>query len=131
MAEIMQEVIPLTAVDTDLIIPIPLHPERERERGYNQSTLLARELSGQSHVPYSTNGLQRTRPTPPQAQLNAQARRENVRGAFMADASKVAHKRIVLIDDVCTTGSTLSEAAEALYAAGATAVSAHCFARAQ
>ncbi len=130
MAEVMQEVIPLTAVAYDLILPIPLHPQREQMRGYNQSTLLARELAGQSGVPYASTGLRRTRPTPPQAQLKAHERLVNVQGAFVADVAPVAGKRLVLVDDVCTTGATLSSAAEALYAAGATAVSAYCFARA-
>ncbi len=130
MAEVMQAFIPLTAVECDLIVPIPLHPQRQKERGYNQSTLLARELAGQSGISYTSDALHRVRYTTPQARLKMDDRRVNVHQAFSATATHVAHKRIVLVDDVCTTGATLESAAEALYTAGATAVSAHCFARA-
>jgi ComF family protein len=130
MAEVMQEENQLTAVSGELLLPIPLHPQREQERGYNQSALLARELAIQTNLPYQPHALQRIRHTPPQAQLPAAARRTNVQDAFTANSRLVSSKRVILVDDVCTTGSTLSAAAEALYQAGATAVSAYCFARA-
>jgi ComF family protein len=110
----------------DLIIPLPLHAERERERGYNQATLLARRLSTRLRVPMRADLLIRHRSTPPQVGLRWGERRANVAGAFALAgphaAAQLAGKRILLIDDVVTTGSTLDAAAEALLAAGPASV---------
>jgi len=105
----------------DVLIPIPLHPERERARGYNQSALLARVLGEQHHLPIWNDALTRTRHTRPQVELDAAERRVNVQDAFAADA-RVAGKRILLIDDVCTTGATMEACGLALYARGAKSV---------
>jgi ComF family protein len=114
----------------DVIVPVALHPTRERERGYNQATLLARQLSRQLELPLAEAGLERTRITRPQVGLSAGERLRNVSGAFRADADLVAGKAVLLVDDVCTTGATINAAAEALLASGASAVSAYCIARA-
>ena len=113
----------------DLIIPIPLHPRRRRQRGYNQSELLARPLAQAVGVAYSATALQRTRHTPPQVGLGPRARAANVRGAFTAAPDEAHGRAVILIDDVLTTGATMIAAAEALLAAGAASVSAYCLAR--
>jgi ComF family protein len=113
----------------DLILPIPLHPRRQRRRGYNQSELLARPLAQRLGIQFSSAALRRTRHTVPQVGLGPIERADNVRGAFSADAQVVAGRRILLVDDVLTTGATMSAASEALLAAGTVAVSAYCLAR--
>jgi len=113
----------------ELIVPIPLHPRRRFRRGYNQSELLARPLAEGVGVPFSAGALRRTRHTPPQVGLGPEARAANVQGAFEAAPAQVAGRAVLLVDDVLTTGATMSAAAEALLAAGATSVSAYCLAR--
>jgi ComF family protein len=102
----------------DLIVPVPLHPKRQAERGYNQSALLARELSRQVGLPVAPAELVRTVRTRPQVGLNRDERRANIAGAFRC-AGKVTDLRIVLVDDVCTTGATLEACAAELRSAGA------------
>ncbi len=114
----------------DLVIAIPLHQDRERERGYNQADLLAGRLAAAIRLPYSRFGLVRHRLTLPQARLPALERPANVSGAFAADPTVVAGRHVLLVDDVYTTGSTLVAAAEAVTDAGALGVSAYCLARA-
>lgn len=113
----------------DLIIPIPLHPKRRRHRGYNQSELLARPLGVAKSILVCASALRRTRDTIPQVGLGPDERQSNVRGAFEADATVVDGRHVLLVDDVLTTGATMSAAAEALLAAGAASVSAYCLAR--
>lgn len=114
----------------DLIVPVPLHPARLAERGYNQSALLARVLSQQVGVPVDEKAIVRRKATLQQARLSATERRENVKDAF-ASRGDLPGRRIVLIDDVCTTGSTLEACAEALRSAGAASVWAFTLARAR
>jgi len=114
----------------DMVVPIPLHPQRERSRGYNQSERLARHLCRMLELPQEQHALKRIRNTPPQIELIAEDRAANVTGAFVAERLSVKGRKILLIDDVCTTGSTLSEAAKALLEAGAASVSGYCLARA-
>jgi len=106
----------------DLIVPVPLHEARLRERGYNQSTLLARQLARTSELPLAEEALKRVRATTPQVTLNAIEREANVRGAFEARADLVIGRRILLVDDVCTTGATLEACSRALKQGGATSV---------
>jgi len=108
----------------ELLVPIALHPARLRERGYNQSALLARALTAAKPEQLAEAGLRRVRRTDAQASLSASERARNVDGAFRADPRICAGRAIVLIDDVCTTGATLRAAAAALRDAGATEVSA-------
>jgi ComF family protein len=115
----------------DLLCPIPLHPRRRRERGFNQSELLASSVSDLLAVPVSRDLLRRTRHTPPQVGLTDPERTRNVRGAFSCPRpSLAAGRRILLLDDVMTTGATLRSAASALLAAGALRVGAVTLARA-
>ncbi len=103
--------------DADLVAPIPLHPSRLRQRGFNQALLLARAFP---EVPLERELLHRQRPTHPQAGLNPEERRNNVQGAFAVHrAGLVRGKRILLIDDVFTTGATVQECARVLRQAGA------------
>ena len=127
MAETIREQ-PL--LSPQIFIPIPLHPQRQRERGYNQSYLLALEISRLTGVPVIEQGLVRTRETDVQAKLDFEGRIKNVKDAFAVKASELADKHVGLIDDVCTTGATLFSAAESLKSAGATRVTGLTFARA-
>jgi len=118
------------AIEADLLVPVPLYGRRQRLRGYNQSALLVRELSRLCGLPLAERGLARRRNTPPQARsAGAEARRGNVADAFKADRRWVEGKRILLIDDVMTTGATLDACARALRQAGAASVWALTFAR--
>ena len=105
----------------DLVVPVPLHADRRRERGYNQAELLAADFCRGVGLPMDPSAMQRDRHTPHQVGLNAEERRDNVADAFAA-AWPVANKRILLIDDVYTTGATLNACAGAALLAGAAAV---------
>jgi ComF family protein len=113
----------VTASAADLVIPVPLHVKRLRERGFNQAVLLGEILAKKWRLPLSRNNLNRNRWTEPQINLNAAQRRHNVRGAFaVKDATAVRDRRIILLDDVYTTGSTVSECARTLKTEGAAEV---------
>lgn len=104
----------------DMLIPVPLHPLRCRERGFNQATLLAREIAHVTQIPLHDKVLKRIRYTQQQAKFNKEERAANVRNAFrLVDESIVMHKKIGLVDDVLTTGSTMNECAKVLCARGA------------
>lgn len=110
----------LLAARIDLVVPIPLHWWREWARGHNQSLALAEELANGLGVSCSSKCLKRVRHSPQQLQPSASARRENIRGAFrVRRGANLSGKRILLVDDVMTTGSTASEAARMLHRAGA------------
>jgi len=103
----------------DLVAEVPLHPARERERGYNQSALLASALASRAGMPHLPGVLARVRPTRAQARLGPAARRLNLRGAFrVRDPERLAGRRVLLVDDVVTTGATLEAALGALRSAG-------------
>jgi ComF family protein len=106
----------------ELVVPVPLHLSRLRERGYNQAALVARAFARVARLRLVPNGLVRRHSTPPQADLDAAARRMNVRDAFVA-SSKIAGASVVLVDDVLTTGATADACARALREAGARHVS--------
>ena len=112
-----------------LIMPLPLHPERLRERGFNQSMEIARVVGDQLNLPVDHCSLFRNRATPRQADLPLKERRKNVRGAFECTADMTG-KSILLIDDVMTSGATLNECARVLKLHGAAYVTAVVAARA-
>ena len=110
----------LSTTGVDVVVPIPLHWRRQWARGYNQAGAVARQLALGLRVKFAPRLLRRVRHTPQQSQPSASARRENVRGAFrVRRGASMDAKRILLVDDVMTTGSTAGEAARVLRAAGA------------
>jgi ComF family protein len=117
--------------DFDLLAPVPLHPKRKRERGYNQSELLARSLARYTAIPLD-HVLVRFRATMPQVGLTDTQRLKNVRNAFRCiKPQAIRNRRVLLIDDVMTTGATASSAAQALLKGGARRVSVLTVARAE
>ncbi len=114
----------------DAIVPVPLHRRRLAWRGFNQSTELSREIGQELGIPVWNRALIRIRHTRPQTRLDRQERQENIKGAFTADADKVCGKRLLLVDDVYTTGATLRECAQAVNRAGASGVDVLVLARA-
>lgn len=113
----------------DLLLPMPLHPRRLRERGFNQAVHIARHLAGRLDLPLDLAACSRVRDTPPQVSLPRAARRANIRDAF-ACTPAVAGKRVALIDDVMTSGASLAELARTVRRAGAVEVEAWVVARA-
>jgi len=114
--------------EIDVIVPVPLHPERHAERGFNQSAELARQLGRGLRLPVAESLALRSRATPPQVGLHLEERRRNLAGSFAAGA--VGGLRIAIVDDVTTTGATLQELARSLVRNGALTVDAWCVARA-
>jgi ComF family protein len=131
LVEALVAVLPRPDDTSSLLCAVPLHPERQRERGYNQAALLAQELGRRWGMTVAdAEALRRVRATPQQVELDYSARQVNVQGAFTAHASLVGDRDIVIVDDVCTTGATLDACAEALLAQGASSASAVTLARA-
>jgi len=129
MADFASGIWDMTAFD--LIIPVPLHIRRLRERGFNQALILSRPLSRRFKIPLDFASLKRVRLTPPQVGLSKKERSINVRGAFsVIKPDRIDGKKILLIDDVYTTGSTLSECSRVLIDAGASAAAVFTAARA-
>lgn len=113
------------------IVPVPLHSVRRRERGFNQSLLLARDLGRRLCLPVADGLLKRTRATESQTRLNRNERADNIRNAFAVRTPEEAHGRMFLIvDDVYTTGATLNECARMLAGAGASGICCISFCRA-
>jgi ComF family protein len=107
----------------DILMPVPLHPQRLQEREYNQSLLLAHGLSQHLQIPLQLSCLLRVRATAPQTSLSKKERLTNLHRAFaIDDVSRVKGQRILLIDDVFTTGTTLHECAKTLRKAGSGAI---------
>jgi len=115
----------------DIIIPVPLHPSRQKERGYNQAIIIASEIKKASRLPIDIWNLQRLKPTDRhRAGLDSQDRSKDMKKAFKIDnPSGVANKTVLLVDDVFTTGATLSECALVVKAAGAVDVKVFTIAR--
>ncbi len=114
-----------------VVVPVPLHPARLVERGFNQSGLLAGRVARRLGAPLWPSALTRVRDTPPQATLSREARRASVRGAFVArEPEHVAGKAVLLVDDVWTSGATLDACTSALFEAGARTVQRSVLARA-
>ena len=114
----------------DCMLPVPLHVDRLRQRGFNQAVLLARQVSRALGIELDRRSLQRIHPTPPQARLAARFRAGNVRKAFVVSTPRIAGQRVLLIDDVYTSGATADACAATLKRAGATVVDVLTVARA-
>jgi len=114
--------------DVDVIVPVPLHPARHAERGFNQSAEIARHLGRRLQLPIDERLAGRRRATPPQVGLHLDERRRNLADAFLAGVA--TGRRVAIVDDVTTTGTTLQELARDLLRTGAGAVDAWCVARA-
>jgi ComF family protein len=113
-----------------LLLPVPLHPRRERERGFNQASLLARRVGRAWRVTVRDDVLVRAVATPSQTELDAPARRANVRGAFrLRRPEAITGCHVLLVDDILTTGATLSECARCLREGGAVTIGALTVAR--
>jgi ComF family protein len=131
LADLMAERWRRAAIGGEILVPVPVHPHRRRQRGFDQAELLARAVGERLALP-TLNALERVGRTAAQHQLGRRARQSNVGGAFSVaerNRAAVAGMWIVLIDDVVTTGSTLAGCAKALYEAGTLAVSALTLAR--
>jgi ComF family protein len=129
MATMMADRLRRSGVRGYVLSAVPLHPRRERERGYNQSRLLSRHVASCLGLGSADDLLTRLRDTPSQVGLAAAERHANMAGAFQA-AVGWQGKRVILVDDVCTSGATLLACAEAIQSAGGQAVAALTFTRA-
>ncbi len=113
MAQKMVEVLRQEYPEIDVIVPVPLHPTKRRERGFSQTSALAEEISRITGIKMVKDNLVRIRNTKAQANLSRAGRIENIKGAFrLRDSSAFKGKRILLVDDVMTTGTTMNEAAK-------------------
>ena len=129
LAELLADFLKSHSIPGEELVPVSLHRRRLRERGYNQSELLATELSKHTGLPVNKGCLARIKDSPPQARtVSSEQRRENVSGGFRCKEDMTG-RRLILVDDVATTGSTLCVCASALKAAGAASVWALVLAR--
>jgi ComF family protein len=123
LGQLLAEYLEAEPVTADVLVPVPLHSRRLRERGYNQSALLAAEVGKLNSLPVVSDSLVRLRHTKAQVKTaDAEERQRNLAGAFGCRDAKLAGKRVLLVDDVCTTGATLNSCAIALREAGAASV---------
>lgn len=131
LAQCLGESLPLDGNDYDLVLPVPLHRRRLRWRGFNQAALLGRAVARRMGRPLDVVTLTRVHDTPPQTSQDSSQRRQNVRGAFAVKRpERISNRRLLLVDDVMTTGATLDECARTLLAAGAQRVDVLTLARA-
>ncbi len=122
-AELMSGYLITSSIPVDILVPVPLHRRKLRQRGYNQSELLSREVGKLTGLAVNTLSLVRTRDSQPQTKaMKVDDRRANVQDAFSCIDTQLKGKQVVLIDDVCTSGSTLDSCAAALKKAGASSV---------
>jgi len=123
LAKLLQDYLTTSHVPGEALVPVPLHQKRLRQRGYNQSRLLAQELGKLINLPVVDDCLIRLRHAPPQARTSTvDERRSNVADAFTCRNHKLRGKQVLLVDDVSTSGATLDACAAALKAAGASSV---------
>jgi len=123
LAKLLQDYLLTTPMPGDVLVPVPLHQKRLRERGYNQSSLLAKELGKLTSLPVINDCLIRQRHAPPQTKTSTVAERQsNVANAFTCRNHRLRDKQVLLIDDVSTSGATLDACAAALKEAGAVSV---------
>ncbi len=121
LGQMLSDYLAAHSLPVDVVTAVPLHAERERARGFNQALLLARALGARQNLPVWDSALARVRATRSQVELDAAERHANVQEAFAAEA-RVAGMRVLLIDDVCTTGATMDACTAALKQRGAKSV---------
>jgi ComF family protein len=120
LAGLLKEYFYRYPLPVEVVVPVPLHPQRLRERGYNQSELLARKFAALFHFPLNVSALKRTSFNKPQVKTESlRERRQNVQGCFSCTSKDLANKQVLLIDDVSTSGATLDACALALKTSGA------------
>lgn len=112
---------------TECLIPVPMHPKRLKQKGFNQSQFLAKTLASTLNIPCDTSICRKIIYTPPQTQLDKKERQRNLRGAFQVSASSYQH--VTIVDDLVTTGSTANEIAKVLKQSGVQQVDVWCCAR--
>ena len=123
LADLLAGYVGSNPVPGEALLCVPLHPRRLRERGYNQSALLAQELSNRTGLPVVEDCLIRVNQAQPQVRAaDVEQRRRNVAGAFVCQDERVSGKQVILVDDVCTSGATLESCAVALKSRGAASV---------
>ncbi len=123
LAQLLDDYLASNPVPGEVLVPVPLHQKRLRERGYNQSSLLAQELGKLTNLPVVDDYLIRQRYAPPQARTSTvNERRSNVASAFFCRDRRLKDKQVLLIDDVSTSGATLDACSRALKEAGAASV---------
>jgi ComF family protein len=123
LGEILSEGIKTRNWQLDLIVPVPIHPLKKVERGYNQSDYIVKGLSKSLKIPYSTKLIKRTRHTESQTKLKMKARAQNVADAFdVRNTIELSGKNILIVDDIITTGATIQECGRALVKGGAKTV---------
>jgi ComF family protein len=123
LAELLADYLMSNPMPGEVLVGVPLHPRRLRERGYNQSSLLARELGKRVALPVIEDSLIRVKQSRPQVRaVDVEERRRNVADAFACRDDKLGGKQVILIDDVCTSGATLESCAAALKDKGARSV---------
>jgi competence protein ComFC len=125
LSEILGDRLSIENLDADLIVPVPMNKKKKNKRGYNQAELLAKSLSKMSDIPCSADVLLRDKETEAMNQLSRDARRENMKDAFSINKDKVEsirNKRVLIVDDIFTTGSTADECAKTLIEKGASEV---------
>ena len=131
LAEYIGDELPVSAADYDVVMPVPLHWRRLWWRGFNQAALLAAEVARRLDLPLDTGAMSRKRFTPPQTSQHHGERVKNVRRAFtVTNPGRVRNRRVLIVDDVMTTGATVDECARVLLAAGAACVDVFTLARA-
>ena len=130
LVEYMGDELPVSADDYDVVIPVPLHWRRLWWRGFNQAALLGAEVANRLNLPLDTTAMSRRRFTTPQTSRHHDERIKNVRRAFaVTHPERINNRRVLLVDDVMTTGATVDECARVLLAAGATRVDVFTLAR--
>jgi ComF family protein len=127
LATLISNALPPEAPNTQCLIPVPMHPKRLRQRGFNQAAELTKQLGRTLNLPYVLSHCKKTTNTVPQASLNADQRRKNLQNAFISEP--LSYQHITLVDDLLTTGSTVNELANVLKKQGVAQVDVWCCAR--
>ncbi len=116
----------LAFIKPDVIVPVPMYGPKERKRGYNQATVFACALGERLNIPVDSKLVKRVKNSLPQKMLDEQQRKNNLKNAFKVDRADVEYRKVLLVDDIYTTGATMDEVATVLLEAGAASVYGIC-----